>query len=92
MPTTYEKMNPVLTATVLIVVTVLMAMAAWHLGPGWNWLAVIILMFLFMIVLGKALVGRGFGILINQRNLMSLSRFQMTVWTVVMIDDSHTPQ
>ena len=42
-------------------------------------------MFLFMIILGKAIVGRGLGILINQRNLMSLSRFQMVVWTVVVM-------
>ena len=69
----------------LMAITILMALAAWHLEPGWNWFAVIVLMLGFMIVLGKALVGRGLGILINQRNLMSLSRFQMTVWTVVIL-------
>jgi len=36
-------------------------------------------------VLGLAITKRPFGILINERNLVSLSRFQMSLWTVVVL-------
>ena len=54
-------------------------------APGWNLVLVTILMFSMMWVLGRSITHRPLGVLINDRNLMSLSRFQMAVWTVVIL-------
>ena len=43
------------------------------------------LMIAFMIVLGLKICGRFAGILINDRNLMSLSRFQTILWMVLIL-------
>jgi hypothetical protein len=42
-------------------------------------------MLLSMIALGLAMMRNFLGVLINHRNLMSLSRFQMALWTVVIL-------
>lgn len=59
--------------------------AAWRLPPGANWAVTALAMCIFLAVIGRASVGRWAGILINERKLMSLSRFQMTFWTVIVI-------
>jgi hypothetical protein len=38
-----------------------------------------------LIVLGLTIVGRPFGVLINEQNLVSLSRFQMVGWTLAVL-------
>jgi len=38
-----------------------------------------------MLVLGVAITRRAFGVLINERNVMSLSRFQMSIWTIIIL-------
>jgi hypothetical protein len=53
--------------------------------PGWNLLVVIAAILLLLLVLGHAIVERPLGVLINEQNVMSLSRFQMAVWTIVVI-------
>lgn len=40
---------------------------------------------IFLVILGKAITGRAIGVLINPRNLMSLSRFQIVIWTVIVL-------
>ncbi len=42
-------------------------------------------MFVFMIFLGVLIKGRPAGILINERNLISLSRFQTVLWTLIIL-------
>lgn len=59
--------------------------AAWVLPPGMNWIAVVILLGGTALILGYATTGRVFGTLINEQKLMSLSRFQMLVWTVLIV-------
>jgi hypothetical protein len=53
--------------------------------PGFNLILITVLMILLMLVLGLAITNRPLGVLINDRNLMSLSRFQMAIWTVVIL-------
>jgi hypothetical protein len=53
--------------------------------PGWNLLVIIGALLLVMLALGHAVVQRPLGVLIDEQNIMSLSRFQMAVWTVVVI-------
>jgi hypothetical protein len=43
-----------------------------------------------MITVGVAVTGRFWGILINERNVMSLSRFQAVLWTVLVLADFAT--
>jgi hypothetical protein len=78
-------LSGVMTGVILIALTVAMLPAAWFMRPGWNFLALIVLMLIFMITLGVRISGRPAGILINERNLMSLSRFQMILWTVIIL-------
>jgi hypothetical protein len=80
-----KTLNGVLAALFLILFTALMVPAAWILPPGWNFIALMVLMILFMITLGVRISGRPAGILINERNLMSLSRFQLILWTLIVL-------
>lgn len=59
--------------------------AAIYLSPERGWLLVGAAMTLYLLFLGRWIVGRPLGILINERNLMSLSRFQMIAWTVLLL-------
>jgi hypothetical protein len=43
-----------------------------------------------MITVGVSVTGRVWGILINERNVMSLSRFQAVLWTVIVLADFAT--
>jgi len=59
--------------------------AGWSAPAGANVIIVWGLMLLVMIVLGVTITSNPVGILINERNLMSLSRFQMATWTVAVL-------
>ncbi len=76
---------PVATAGALVVLTVAIAVAGWYLPAGTNWLVVLALIAIFFLLTGKAITGRALGILINERKLMSLSRFQLVVWTGLIV-------
>src|SRR5437660_4265573 len=80
-----KPLSGFLTGVILILVTALMVPAAWFLLPGWNFVALMVLMLLFMITLGARISGRPAGILINERNLISLSRFQLVMWTIIIL-------
>lgn len=55
------------------------------LSPLWGWVTIALLMFLYLLFLGRWICGRPLGVLINERNLMSLSRFQMASWTILLL-------
>lgn len=59
--------------------------AAWLGQGGGNWVLVALALAVFIAVLGWHITGRVGGILINERNLMSLSRFQLAIWTVLIL-------
>jgi len=82
---TMAETAPAATAAVLILLTVGIALAGWYLPAGTNWLAVLALIAVFFLITGKAITGRTLGILINERKLMSLSRFQLVVWTGLIV-------
>lgn len=58
---------------------------AWGIGSGIGWLLVAVMLAVFMIVIGLHIVGRPAGVLVNELNLMSLSRFQMAIWTIIVL-------
>ncbi|WP_223759096.1 hypothetical protein [Myxococcus sp. RHSTA-1-4] len=60
-------------------------MAAWFVAPGWSYVATSVVLVAFLLVLGQTISGTPFGVLINERNLMSLSRFQAVLWTIIVI-------
>ncbi len=59
--------------------------AAWFVAPGWSYVATSAVLAAFLLVLGQSISGTPFGVLVNERNLMSLSRFQAAVWTIVVV-------
>jgi hypothetical protein len=59
--------------------------AAWFLPPIQAWPAVIILLVGFFLVLGVSITTRPLGILVTEQNVMSLSRFQTALWTVIVV-------
>jgi hypothetical protein len=62
----------------------MMVSAAWFIRPGLNYLTVMSVVLLLVATLGLAISGRPAGILISERNLMSLSAFQMMLWTIII--------
>ncbi|QSQ23696.1 hypothetical protein JY651_01545 [Pyxidicoccus parkwayensis] len=58
---------------------------SWFVTPGWSYVATTGALALFLLVLGQSISGTPFGVLINERNLMSLSRVQAAIWTVVVM-------
>lgn len=78
----------------LIVIAALFALYAWSPiflkrdDPSGNittWIIFAALMAIFMAIVGYGISGRFLGILIDERNVMSLSRFQMVLWTLVIL-------
>ncbi|NVJ27075.1 MULTISPECIES: hypothetical protein [Myxococcus] len=59
--------------------------AAWFVAPGWGYIATSLVLLAFIAVLGQSITGTPFGVLISERNSMSLSRFQAVTWTVVVV-------
>ncbi len=50
-----------------------------------TWIIMAALLMLFMAVVGLGITGRLWGILIDEANTMSLSRFQTVLWTLVIL-------
>lgn len=59
--------------------------ASWFVAPGWSYVATTGALFMFLVALGQSISGTPFGVLINERNLMSLSRVQAALWTVIVV-------
>ncbi len=62
-----------------------MVVAGWFAPAGLNLVLVTLSLSLVLVVLGIAITKNPLGVLISERNLMSLSRFQMAVWTVLVL-------
>ena len=51
----------------------------------WHWLLNLLLLALFAVLVGHGVTGFWLGLLIDSRNKLSLSRLQMTLWTVLIL-------
>jgi hypothetical protein len=72
----------------VVVIAVGMPLFGWLLAPVsrlFSWLLILVLMTLFIVIVGHGLTRRLSGLLIDPRNKMSLSRFQMILWTVIIL-------
>lgn len=84
----FRPAKPILTsafASAFVFVLVILMIRFGLLSNGWNLALVTAAMFVIMVVIGVAANNRFLGVLINERNLMSLSRFQMALWTIVVL-------
>jgi len=61
----------------------LFAYESWLSRP-WSWLVVLGALLAFFLVLGIWITHQPLGVLINERNLMSLSRLQIVSWSLVI--------
>lgn len=77
--------KPGVTAASILVLLAVIVWAGLCLPGGWNLIVVTAALAAVLVVLGNAIVERPLGALINEQNIMSLSRFQMAVWTIVVI-------
>jgi hypothetical protein len=73
------------TASWIAGVVVVICIAGFLTPSGWNFVAIALALTVLLLVLGRAIVGRPLGALVNEQNVMSLSRLQMVVWTVVIL-------
>lgn len=54
-------------------------------APGWNLILITLGLLLFILFIGEFVTGNRFGALITERNVMSLARFQMMIWTALIL-------
>jgi hypothetical protein len=54
-------------------------------GPLYPWLVALALVFVLFITLGLAIEGYPFGVLVDGRNKISLSRLQIVLWTILFV-------
>lgn len=84
---TTEPWNPVKTGFALILIIVAMVFVPFITldAPRMALFLVQVLMALFLAFLGKALVGRIWGVFIDDQLSMSVSRFQLVLWSVMVL-------
>lgn len=69
----------------LLILVALVIPSNEEIQPEYVWLLVLVAMSGMFLVLGQWISGRPLGILISERNLMSLSRFQTVLWTLLLL-------
>lgn len=70
---------------IMILMIAIVILAELWAPKGLNWVIVAGSMLVFVISLGLHICGRPMGILIDERNEMSLSRFQLVTWTLIIL-------
>lgn len=65
--------------------TRLLERAGLRLAPEWIWFSTILGLLLVVMVIGACVNGRYDGIVIDNRNRVSLSKFQATLWTLLVL-------
>ena len=57
--------------------------------PTWSrltaWIFMVLLLLLFCVVAGHGITGKWNGLLIDERNTISLSRLQLILWTIIVL-------
>jgi hypothetical protein len=66
---------------ILIVITI----AGFYLPPMWKVLIFTTGIGMIFMAIGSTVAGQALGFLINENNLMSLSRLQLSIWTIVIV-------
>jgi hypothetical protein len=69
----------------LLLILAALAWLGWTQRPNVVYPAALALLAAFAVVAGHGIVGLWLGLLIDERNRMSLSRFQMALWTILVL-------
>lgn len=92
-------MNKMTSALIAFTTLVVMSFISWN-WPGWRdaahpgnsvwlaqmaWLVAVVCLIVFLMAISAGVTKRPLGFLINERNLMSLTRFQTVFWTVIIL-------
>jgi hypothetical protein len=92
-------MNKITAAFIAFIALVVMIFVSW-MWPVWRdaahpensiwlaqlaWVVVAVCLIVFLMAVSAGVTKRLLGFLINERNLMSLARFQMVFWTVIIL-------
>lgn len=80
-----ESKSIVWLSTVSILMMIAIFLSGYFAPKGWNWTLVIFFMIVFIALIGKLITGRFSGIFIDERNKMTLSRFQLVIWTLIVL-------
>ena len=75
-------------AAILLVNIVPGLVIAPHSLPGWrlvSWFATIALFLLALVVIGERMAADWRGVLVDKRNVISLSRLQLVIWTTIVV-------
>src|SRR5262245_16717810 len=70
---------------VVAIAVVGVAAPALRINELLTWLIIVALFLAFLFVVGQGITGRLQGLLIDERNKMSLSRLQLVLWTLVIL-------
>jgi hypothetical protein len=70
---------------ILLVILVIVAGFQASIAPFWIWLILLALFVAATLILSRTFTRRWLGVLIDERNKYSLSRFQMIFWTVIIL-------
>ena len=81
-PTHFRKLEVMVVSLLCLSVPIV---SDTYLSPLMGWALTAALMVIYLFFLGRWISGTVLGVLINERNLMSLSRFQMVAWTVLVL-------
>jgi hypothetical protein len=76
---------PPRTTAVQVAGVALAVAAGLFLPPGVNWITALAGLAVFLAALGLQVCGRPAGVLINERAIMSLARFQIVLWTTIIV-------
>jgi len=69
----------------MIVFIALLIFCEWNFASRWAFVGALAMLTLLAVMIGWVLTGRALGILIDEQNLMSLARFQLLGWTIVIL-------
>lgn len=86
MSTVFNNQRTASLLTVLVLTAILVAMEWLGVTPVLLlWLLVLSALTVFTIECGRSVTGRWLGALIDERNVISLSRFQIVLWTLLLM-------
>lgn len=71
--------------TIMVIIPAALVLAAWWFRPLWAWVIAMGLLLVFVVVTGRQIVRLWRGALVDERNKVSLSRFQTVLWTVLVV-------
>jgi hypothetical protein len=77
---------PYVGGLVVILAAIVIASVTWEPGQRFTaWISYLALILIFIAIAGRGIAKRWSGLLIDKFNRMSLARFQLTLWTVLIL-------